>query len=400
MHSGGSQRRGLGRPALLAPFGPQALAFARALGRAGLRPGLIWLTGDGHPPPASRYLQFVEPMSRAELQAEGGPAALAGLLARHGVDGLCCFDEVQMLRLWEQREVFPQVDFWWSGPRTLEQTLSKAAQLAVARQVGLPLLPAWECWLDQPLPDIPEGAYPLCLRPATGHGVLPGFKAEVVRRPAELACFMAGRTRTDVPVIAQPFLDWPNLVIHGARSADGRHLGLAAFLVPRKFEGVTLSMHATPLPGDLAADCEAFVDALDVRGVYHFEFLYDPPSGRAYFLELNPRLGGTTAKALALGYDEPGMLAAAFGAGPVPRWQPSGAVVSNRQALLKCAARALTGRLSPLDHPGSEGRVARVAALAWGLLAWRDEMVSRDDLRGTWSYYGQLLRDKLPGFGR
>src|SRR5437879_1377017 len=39
-----------------------------------------------------------------------------------------------------------------------------------------------------------------------------------------------------------------------------------------------------------------FATRADIQGCYHLEFLFSPPDSRAYFLELNVRLGGTTDK--------------------------------------------------------------------------------------------------------
>jgi hypothetical protein len=112
-------------------------------------------------------------------------------------------------------------------------------------------------------------------------------------------------------------MDLPNLVVHGARTIGGTSIGLHAFLVDRKFETVTLSIRPTVLEKDLEEKCIEFTNHFDVIGNYHFEFLIDRKNGSIYFLEINNRLGGTTAKVFALGYDEPLLALQSYGVLPI-----------------------------------------------------------------------------------
>src|SRR5690606_35019851 len=144
----------------------------------------------------------------------------------------------------------------------------------------------------------------------------PLVKAELCRNEAALEGFLGRLIRFDGPLIAQPFVTGPNIVVHGARSRDGHSIRPVAFLVERKFEGLSLTMRRTALQPALESACLKFVDLLRFVGVYHIELIVDDLTGNTYFLEINGRLGGTTAKAYALGFDEPVHLIDAFaGAG-------------------------------------------------------------------------------------
>ena len=54
---------------------------------------------------------------------------------------------------------------------------------------------------------------------------------------------------------------------------------------------------------------QRFVESEGLTGPFHFELAgLKSADHRIYFLEINCRLGGTTAKVMQLGYDEPGLL--------------------------------------------------------------------------------------------
>src|SRR5205823_1167962 len=151
---------------------------------------------------------------------------------------------------------------------------------------------------------VPAEAYPLALRPDVPFDNAPDFKVRLARSPAELRDFLAGLPPHEHAVVAQPFLPWPNLLVHGARAETGELLALRAYLVYRKFEGLALSLRGVETPPHVAACCRDFADAAGLVGCFHFDLLYCPADGRTYYLEVNARLGGTTDKVARLGYDE------------------------------------------------------------------------------------------------
>lgn len=309
-------------------------------------------------------------------------------------DGIACVEEsvgVWLHRVKAQGVCLPRL--WFPEPERLERVLHKDLQIQAAQRAGLAVLPTVLIEPPgQPLPMIPEEFYPLCLRPSRG-GVDPPFKVRLVKDRQELERIVGEFRRFEKPLVAQPFRHLPNLVVHGSRTPGGKILGLAAFLVPRKFQGVTLFLQPSRLQDRIRKGCLLFLEEMDVVGPFHFEFLWDADSEEAYFLELNNRFGGTTAKVLAVGYDEPAYAVAAFESlGP---WfghetRLDKVCVTNRQALLKYAAYALTGQLTPLDYP-REPKVRSVWQALRGLFVSRDEVWARDDLRGSVGLYGANL---------
>lgn len=313
---------------------------------------------------------------------------------KFSADGITCVEEtvgVWLHRVKAQGVCLPRI--WFPEPQRVERVLHKDFQIQAAQRAGLAVLPTVRIEPPgRPLPMIAEEFYPLCLRPSGG-GVDPPFKVRLAKDRRELEEMVAGFRRFEKPLVAQPFRHLPNLVVHGSRTPDGKTLGLAAFLVPRKFQGVTLFLQPSRLQDRIRKGCLRFLEEMDVVGPFHFEFLWDGERGEAYFLELNNRFGGTTAKVLAVGYDEPGYAVAAFESQVMwlgDETRLDNVSVSNRQALLKYAAYALTGRLTPLDYP-RESKVRSVWEALRGLFAYRDEVWAGDDLRGSVGLYGANL---------
>ncbi len=188
------------------------------------------------------------------------------------------------------------------------------------------------------------------------------------------------------PLIAQPLLRLPNLVVHGARSEKGEFLAMEAFFVPRKFEAVTLTIMPAAFPPGVEACCREFVTRAGITGCFHFELLFSPRSRQAWFLEINVRLGGTTDKVTALGFDESLYLLRAYGlaagaAGPSARGRR---LAANRRALVKHALWALAGRLSEIDYPAAGRGRAALHSLRDICLA-KDSVFDWRDMRGNFS---------------
>lgn len=386
------------RPVILGTWSPPVLACVRSWGRKGWPVGLIAVQPRDAVAPASRYLAAWCAIEPHRLETPQGFSVIRNFLEIFRADGIACIEE--RVGVWLQRESrchgLP-CTVWFPDAERLQRLLDKRVQIEAARQSGLRVLPT--VIIDPPgheLRSIPQEFYPLCLRPAAG-GVEPAFKVRVVSNREALEGFISGLKRLAGPLIGQPFQHLPNLVVHGARMATGRVMGLQGFLVPRKFEGVTLEIQPMPIPHDLEAGCRAFLKNLGVVGPFHFEFLWNPRTQKAWFLEVNNRLGGTTAKVLACGYDEPAYLLAAFGAA-APGDEHDGARVqgtaSSRQALLKYLLYAVTGRLTPLDYP-QESTARRVMHTLKALWGYRDDVAAADDLQGSLSLYWANVRPKL-----
>ena len=125
---------------------------------------------------------------------------------------------------------------------------------------------------------------------------------------------------------------------------------MQAFVAPRKFEGVTLTIMPAVFPPNVEQYCRDFVESAGVTGCFHFELLFSPYDNRAWFLEINVRLGGTTDKVTRLGFDE------------------------------------VRGDLTELDYPPST-RMRHVWRSLRDLWTTKDSIFSLSDLRGAfwWS---------------
>ncbi|MFO8032986.1 MAG: hypothetical protein R6U22_10615 [Desulfohalobiaceae bacterium] len=383
------------RPVIISQFGPPALACIRSWGRAGCKPGLVQIKeGKKDIRPASRYLAGHMSISRQELDTAQGMQRLSSFLQDFGAAGVTCISEGVACRLHQSREILPSgLDLWLPPEEAIQAVLSKTRQTEIAGKVGLDVLPSFYLQAMDDTTAIPREHFPVCLRPSAPGAAKPSFKARVLSSPEELERFIQGLTLAK-PLIAQPFKNLPNLVLHGARSPTGKDFGLQAFFVPCKFQGVTLSMERCEISKDLALKCIRFVQDMGVTGSYHFEFLWDQEQDRTWFLELNARLGGTTAKALACGYDEPALLLKAYNALDDQLQLEDGAhraTVSSKMALGKYFLQNLSSSLDILDYP-QRSRASNMLFGLWAMLAYRDEVFSWRDLPGSLALWMSALK--------
>lgn len=397
------------RPVILGAFGPPCLACLRSWGRQGWQPGIIAVQAPGESRPRSRYLHESCVLPREALFTESGIATIADFLESFEASGLMCIDEQVAVWLNANRERFPPRLQWWVPPtETVNRVLSKIDQIEAAAKVGLDVLPTYFLHPDHPLADIPAEHFPLCLRPSRPNAIRPEFKVRNVANRIEIDEFLHSLETVESPLIGQPFTNLPNLVVHGARSAEGETVGLKAFLVARKFQGVTLTISSCTLTDKLASKCRAFTDELGMVGNYHFEFLIDPRTEKAFFLEVNYRFGGTTAKVMACGYDEPAWAMKSLGVETLVGDRDMLVTASSKQALVKSLLCAMKNELTALDYP-DETYTRRLLYSLYGLLFFRDDVFCLDDLGGSCGYYlgnvwskvrsraGQLFKKQVSG---
>ncbi|MDO3379748.1 hypothetical protein [Geoalkalibacter halelectricus] len=380
---------------LISQFGPPSLASIRSWGRRGARVGLIQIVSAGEPVPRSRYLADHIAVTADEFMSGDGFARALTFIRDFNADLLLTISEQFACLLDENRHLLPDnMQLMFSGAETTRAILSKSRQIAMAGKLGMKLLPTWEIGgRDFDWSQISPKDFPLCLRPSKPGGIRPSFKVRIVRSAEELDAFIKTIEQFNSPVLAQPFTNVPNLVVHGARGPDGTACGVEGFLVERKFEGVTLTIRPFAISDELRRQCMAFVEEFGVIGPYHFEFLYDPETQTPWFLELNSRLGGTTAKVLACGYDEPAWALKAFGYDVDPGRTRNGVTASSKKAIGKFLLGALKGKLTPLDYP-DEPRWKRVVMALYGFAAWRDDVFAWDDLPAAMALYGLTFDGK------
>ena len=352
-----------------------------------MKTGMICVQESEHVVPGSRYLSGYCLLPKDRLYTDEGIRVIAEFLESFRASGLTCINEKIACWLQDSRDRLPSSGALWIPPKDVVlKAQSKERQITAARQAGLPVLPTYIIeQLSYDSKVIPKDDYPLCLRPSGN--VRPRFKVKLAKDSRELQAIIDETDFDQGRIIAQPFMNLPNLVVHGCRTVKGVDLPFQAFIVPDKFEGVTLIMKPAPLPDEIKKKCSWFVRAMDIVGPYHFEFIWDGPD-RYWFLEINSRLGGTTAKALACGYEEPLTGLTAYGAIGNNRSVPAAAgsdlnvAVTGRVALCKHFIRSLKGTLSPLDFP-QRSRPASALFFLKSMLICRDEVFAWDDLRGT-----------------
>jgi len=357
---------------------------------------MVAVQSRGEHAPDSRYLASHMRISRESLFTSGGINAVASFLDGFGANCLICVEEKIACWLKDHQHRFHTGLALCLPPRSvIERTLSKELQIETAREVGFNVLPTYRLNGKKGLKGhIPQPQYPLCLRPAAPGRIKPQFKARLVYSVTELRSFLETIESKGATILAQPFMNLPNLVVHGARTVSGASIGLNAFLVERKFEGVTLTIRPTGLPDILRSRCTEFTDRLGLTGNYHFEFLRDLTAGVDYFLEINCRFGGTTAKVFACGYDEPALALQSYGLGNFQPTKIQNRLVSSKQAMAKYLVSVLNGNLSALDYP-AEPKFTRLRKAIFGLLACRDDVFSFDDIRGSVALYMATLRGQL-----
>jgi hypothetical protein len=374
--------------ALLGAFGPPIVTAARSLRDAGLTV-VVLSTAYGTPSAWSNAISAAECIRPEDLGTSAGLGVINDFIRRTGAQALLPFWDPQMLWLAANQGSLPRgCKLLSSSQQALEMVLSKDDQLRVAEHCGFNLLPTWKLSRQDDVDTLDPAAYPVCLRPSVPDEVKPTFKVEVMRSPAELQAFLALRTWGPDPLLVQPFLPLPTVVIHGVRGESGELIALEAFIASTKFEGVTLELRPFPMDAKLALCCRRFAEETGITGPFHFELLYSADTGVFYYLEINVRLGGTTDKVYRLGFDEPLLALAAYGFDvPVrPYRVRKGRSAVNRRALLKHLYSVATGRLSPLDYPVA-GRLHHFLLSLRSLLWAADSIASRRDLPGTWHFY-------------
>lgn len=383
------------RPVVIGQFGPPTLTCIRSWGEQGFSVGMVVIQSKNVVNPRSRYLTDFTILPPKKLYTDDGLKIVEEFLIKFRGSGITCVAESIACWLNDQRQSLPHgVEIWLPSNSTIKSVISKENQIETARKVGFNILPTYYINQDgKTSSPITSDHFPLCLRPTEGNTVSPSFKVRLINSPDELRAFIGSLHKLEEPIIAQPFMKLPNLVVHGARTLAGTSIGLQAFLVERKFEGVTLTIRPVPMEKGLRDKCIEFTHQFNITGNYHFEFLINSDNGTVYFLEINCRLGGTTAKVYACGYDEPLLALEAYGVKVKSQDKIREVTVSSKQALLKYLYYTLRRELTPLDYP-SEPSFIRVLKTIYGLLKYRDDVFSFRDLRGSLALYWGNIKSR------
>lgn len=376
---------------IIGRFSPPVLSCIRSWGRQGHTTGFIWIDGGRELKPRSRFLYRYVRLHPDFLLQDTGIDVIVSFLEQFDADILTCVDD--NLACWLNDHITPsgtKIALALPSSKSIRKILSKTAQNRLAVQTGFMVLDEYAINLkNQDRVTIDPKHFPLCLRPSEPDHVKPYFKVKLIHSSDELDRFIKTLTiEKEGNIIGQPFKNLPNLVIHGIRTIKGEVKYLFPFIVERKFEGVTLTLRPYPdMDINFIGRCRRFVNAAGVTGPFHFEFLLDTKTRNAFFLEINARFGGTTAKVAACGYDEPMYALEAYGiqSGCRPS-QIIDKTISNKQALLKYMGKAAFKKLTPLDYPEASVKKKIFAGIK-GLFFCEDEVLCLDDVKGGINLY-------------
>lgn len=371
---------------LLTDWGPSSLSFARSCHRQRIPVHLLQL--DAATCQWTRYTSCLsggDTFDRQHVRTPHGIRLIRSYAHAAKARALLATDEMVLLWLAHNRSAFePDVKLLMPTADVLGPMRSKRNQIAVANRVGFDVLPTFYVHGARDRDLVPSTAYPVVARPDQKTGPGSPFKVRLLTHRAELESLANAWDASCGPLIVQPFRDLPNLVVHGVRTEAGTVLAMQPFLVPRKFQGVTLTITPTEFPPHVERGCRAFAEAAGITGCFHFELLRSLDGRRAWFLEMNPRLGGTTSKVARLGFDETSHLLAAYGLLSLPEPPPRvlRRMAGDRRALLKHLLWALRGDLTEFDHPPGT-RWQRAALSFRDLWIVKDSIIDWRDLRGS-----------------
>ncbi len=374
--------------AVFGEFGPPILTAARSFHDAGIEVVALGI-GAGKPSVWSNAVSRAALMRPDDLGTPAGISVISDFVQETNAQALLALWEPHMSWLVANRNSLPEeCKLLMSSEETLRAIQSKHDQLPVARRSGFSILPTWELFQKSDVCRIDPAEYPVCLRPSAPQEVEPQFKVEVLQSPSTLKAFLEGRIWGPGPLLVQPFLPLPTVVVHGVRSESGELLALESFIAPMRFEAISLELRPFPMEEKLAECCRNFANEVGITGPFHFDLLYSAETSTFHYLEINPRLGGTTDKVFRLGFDEPLWTLAAYGIDVRARQYRAqvGRSVINRRAMLKHISWLMHGRLSPLDYP-LVGPFRHLLLSLRRLLWAKDSIASARDLRGTWRFY-------------
>jgi hypothetical protein len=292
------------------------LSFSRRCRESGISVHLMDIRPQGH---KSRHVPFWihaerEALARTHIGTEAGLEQVRRFVTSAEADGVISADELTLCWLARRRDVFePRCRVMAPPADVLDRLLSKSVQAEIAADAGFDVLPTWHIRNTADPWNIPEQEFPICVRPTYPNSVGPGFKVKVLAGRNELMSWLASLHTMDRPLIAQPFRFGPNVIVHGARALSGELLALTAYRTARKYQGLAQSIERIVMPDDLEDCCRRFIGMSGTVGPFHFDLLESAAERRTYFLEMNIRMGGSTAKVIGLGHDEPGLTIEAFG---------------------------------------------------------------------------------------
>jgi len=356
---------------LLGNYRP-TLTLARELARLGLKVLVAGRCSEG----AAEWSRFcADVIDIADPEHE--PAAfLAGLercLAERSEIGTLLPVTEAAARVLSERagRLSDRVLLAMPAPHLVAHCLDKPRLFGLAASLGLPVAQGETVLGDGPNPYAAlldaavRTGFPLVLRPLDSTRRINGEKALIAADMAALADALPAWPPGQEGLILQRKVSGLRHNLYFA-ARRGRLIRLAEAVILRtdRVDGTGLAVEGTTIVPDetRVGYLRALLRALDYSGVGCAQFLVDPASGEASFLEINPRIAGHHALAEALGLELSRLaiaLAAAGGDEPL-RIGPAGV----RYAWTY-------GDLRGLATAWRAGRLSFRGALAWGAqIAW------------------------------
>ena len=286
----------------------QTITVVRSLGRAGLR--VILGSDDPESSTArSRHVAAFECFNDGDQDRP--PPGLESWLRTHRPEYVFPVGETQLRQVLAAPRLLALSTWVMPEPATVRRCLDKRVLFDLAPAIGVPMAP-WLQWAGaQAWREAARGfGFPVVVKRKDSSSHLRDKKALILGSEAELDSVLAeiAAGGDAESFVLQKFAPGVRHNCHFA--ADGGRI--VAFLqqeVLRTDEadgtGIGLEGVSVAPSAELRTYCERLLYRLGYSGIGCIQFLVDPVTGAASFLELNPRLDSTAALACKLGYDFP-----------------------------------------------------------------------------------------------
>lgn len=369
---------------------PFMLGFVRRCNEAGIAIHLIRIADQPlKEPRKAPWLASNEgTIFRNEIGTQAALERILRFARTVDADAICTVEEFALLWLDRHRDQFePECRLMTPSTESLEQLRDKSKQISLARRAGFAVLDSWLLHSAADVAAIPDSAFPVCLRPARLNAIRAQFKAKRLDTREQLSAFLASLKEKGSTLIAQPYCLGPNIVLHAARSISGKIEAMDSFRAYRKYDCLALSLERYALSGEIMDAARRFADLAGIYGPFHFDLLQSAETGEVFFLEINYRMGGTTAKVEGLGYDEPMLALSSFGLVPprCPKPLVSKSRVTSKRTLVSQLASVRKKAPRHMDFPQAS-RARTVLSNLREIATVPDPLISLRDLRGTWLY--------------
>jgi predicted ATP-grasp superfamily ATP-dependent carboligase len=295
----------------------QSLATLRVLTRAGLRVGVAACESDAWWAPSlhSRFCGLRADLPDLANDAAAYVAGVLRLLDEHPARMLLPAHDgtIQALRL-RRTEIEERTTLPLATETALDIAISKSRTLALATELGINVPQSIAIEDDSDLASaLREVGLPAVLKPFESWVERDGKGARlspnIVQSFGEARQIFEGVLATGGQALIQPFLPGQREAVT-LFYAEGQVWARMAQRSLREWPvlgGASVMCETIPLLPDITVDSERLVRAIDLEGCSMVEFRRDR-DGRAVLMEVNPRVGGSLALAIAAGVNFPGLL--------------------------------------------------------------------------------------------